>query len=247
MGADLVEVPVLYRQPVALTAERFSGRRLSPSAGFSFAAGADSLPLTVHEFMAACRSLPIVFSIAENNLPLAVVGYGGCNAFVDEAGAWDLRAYMPDYIRRYPFIFAADARGELFTLCIDEAFDGLSDGDGEPLFVAGQPSVFTTHVLEFSRAYQARYDQTLAFVTELQRLDLLVNQEATMRLPDGKPRSVGGFKVIDPERWNALGGDAIVRFRDAGWLEAVVCHFVSLANWSQVVSNLSPADALSPK
>ena len=238
---------VLYRRPVALTAERFAGKRLSASVGFSFAAEADALPLTVNEFMAACRSLPIVFSAADDNLPLAVVGLGGSNVFVNEAGAWDSRGYMPDYVRRYPFIFATDAQGDRLTLCIDEAFAGLGDGDGEPLFVAGQPSVFTSHVLEFSRGYQARHSQTIAFVAELRRLDLLVRQEATVQMPGGQSRNIGSFMAIDPERWNALDGEAIIGLRKAGWLEAVVCHFVSQDNWSQVAARLLPSAPPSPK
>ena len=48
----------------------------------------------------------------------------GQNLFLDAQARWTGR-YVPAFLRRYPFVFAAASDGQSLTLCIDEAHEGV--------------------------------------------------------------------------------------------------------------------------
>jgi hypothetical protein len=229
--------PPLYQRPAAVEPTRFAGTKVAGVNDFGFAAAADSLPLTVPEFVEACRTLPIVFADSTLPLPVVVTAIAGRSAVVNAAGQWSPDAYLPDYIRRYPFVLAAPSdTSDVFTLCIDEAFSGLNDKEGEPLFVGGHPSLFTKTVLDYCRAYQERHQWTKTFVAALEELDLLQPSQVALRLPDGSQHTIGGFKLVDRDRWNALDDSAILTLRAKGFLEPVICHLISQGNWLSIAA-----------
>ena len=49
------------------------------------------------------------------------------NLFVDADGAFDYRAYIPAYVRRYPFVLANDETQDRMIVCIDRGSDLLSE------------------------------------------------------------------------------------------------------------------------
>src|SRR5690349_3481978 len=73
---------------------------------FGFAKAGHVVPITVAEFGLAALSYPIIFA-GEQRQPLAVMGLNaGDNLFVKADGTFDVGAYIPAYIRRYPFVLA---------------------------------------------------------------------------------------------------------------------------------------------
>jgi len=65
------------------------------------------LPLTIDEFPNAARNYPIVFSVGDNSVPLILMGLNeGVNTFMGEDGKFTEPAYVPAYVRRYPFLLA---------------------------------------------------------------------------------------------------------------------------------------------
>lgn len=239
--------PVLYQSPVVLTAEGHGHKRILPTGNFSFAVGAGAIPLAAAEFAAACRTLPIVFTDEESPLPVAVVGIEGANAFVDGAGNWDSRTYMPDYVRRYPFIFVKDEDRGLYHLCIDEAFAGLNEQEGEALFVNGQPSLFIKSVMEFCQGYQARFERTVAFCAELKRLDLLVPYTASLAQAQGPAKVIAGFRIIDLRRWQDLPDADVAALKQQGWLEVIVAHLISQGNWQGLADRARGVETVEDK
>ena len=73
-----------------------------------FIAQTHAIPVTVDEFGLAQRNYPIVFSIGDNPIPIALMGLNeGVNVFLDPDGRpIDSTVYIPAYIRRYPFLLA---------------------------------------------------------------------------------------------------------------------------------------------
>ena len=226
--------PILYRRPVPVSLDRFSSSKVGGGDNFFFATATDSVPLTVAEFAESCRSLPIVFLNDETSLPVAVLGVNGKNSLVGKNGNWSTSGYMPDYVRRYPIILAHDAAYDIYTLYIDEEFEGLNSEKGEPLFMDGRPSPFTATAAEFCRQYQARHRQTEEFVAAMEEHDLLRTSQAIYFQADGTQKVVASFKVIDRDRWAAIDDAGIISLRKAGWLEPAICHLISLANWPVV-------------
>ena len=63
------------------------------------------------------------------------------NLFVDEKGGWEEAAYIPAYIRRYPFIFSEIPGSEQLTLCVDMNKDVVDEKGAQKFFDAdGKPT-----------------------------------------------------------------------------------------------------------
>ena len=234
------QLPQLYRLPRPLQPQRHGGTYFVPPPGYGFATQVNSVPLNAVEFALASRFYPIVFAGAAPFLPLAVLGLRpGRNLMLDGAGQWAKGAYVPAYIRRYPFIFLEDQAGERLTLCIDEGANMLSNSAGEPLFVDGQPSPFVQRATEFCANFQRQHLATRGFAAALAEHDLLVEKAATAKLPTGEEVQLAGFRQVDEAKFNALADDVFLDWRRKGWLPLVYFHLVSIHNWSLLAERLT--------
>ena len=231
-------LPLFYTRPRVLQPGLHGRLSISAQAGYRHAAGTNAVPLVAQELPVACRHFPIVFSEGGSSPhPMAVLGLqAGRNAFVDDEGHWRDGAYIPAYVRRYPFIFLEnEARSEL-TLCIDEAAPQLVEGRANPLFdEAGKPTALTQGALTFCRDYQAQHLATLAFGAALEAADLLVENRADVTLPSGQRMSLSGFRVIDEARFEQLPETELRRWREQGWVKLVYAHFISIGGWSDLL------------
>lgn len=91
-----------------------------------------AVPLTVDEFTLVQRHYPIVFSIGDNPIPIALMGLNeGVNVFIDEEGRpYDTGIYIPAYIRRYPFLLARlRPDSDELSLCFDPTANAVGDFD----------------------------------------------------------------------------------------------------------------------
>src|SRR4051794_24220509 len=98
------ELPLFYKNPQPLEPVRHAKAGLSPKSDFSFATITNAVAITLPEFSSAAFNYPIVFSITTPVVPFAVLGIrDNENLFVNAQGVWRENAYVPAYIRRYPF------------------------------------------------------------------------------------------------------------------------------------------------
>jgi len=235
-------LPIFYRKPRPLQAERDADLGVREDGDYGFARQANAVPLVAVEMTLACRHYPIVFAAGAVPQPVALLGLrGGQNLFVDAAGRWSEGVYIPAYVRRYPFIFMENADKSEYTLCIDEAAAAAVRGGGRPLFADGKPTDLAQRVLAFCRDYQANHNATQAFVQAVAAADLLVDNRADVTLGSGERLSLAGFKVIDEARFNALDGEVLLRWRGEGWLALVYAHLISISNWAGLVDRTAPA------
>src|SRR5688500_625470 len=125
-----------YERPVLMDRDKHRKRRVQPSNSFAFARKANSLYLAGAEFGEACKEYAIVFTRGANQavIPVAMLGLRSReNLFVDDNEQWTGN-YVPAFVRRYPFVLAELAGQTSMGVCIDEAFAGLGDKEGEALF-----------------------------------------------------------------------------------------------------------------
>src|ERR1700712_4334272 len=101
--------------------------------------------------------------------------------FLRAAGLSERGAYVPAYIRRYPFVFANDDSAKQMVLCIDRAAEFVVDKDPDlPFFDAdGQPSQYTKNCIEFCNNFELERQRTQNFVQILRDLDLFETKTAT--------------------------------------------------------------------
>jgi SapC len=233
-------LPLFYEQPAGLDPKRHSAAGLLPTVDYSFAAGTNSIALTAHEFAIAHASYPIVFGDRDSKIALAIVGLAGDrNLFVQADGSWRRGAYVPAYVRRYPFIFHEDADAERFVLCVDEAAGSyttdLSATAAERFFDGDKPTPVTERALAFCSQYQSQAVETKGFVEALWDRNLLVANQADVTMADGRRIALGGFFVIDEARFNVVDAATFLDWRTRGWLALIYAHLMSMQRWPALV------------
>jgi hypothetical protein len=235
------QVP-MYAQPEALDSTKHAklGMRSTPTP-FGFAAKLNNFPLQIVEFSVAAVSYPIIFA-GEAKQPLAVCGLAeGQNFFIDENGGFRLGAYVPSFVRRYPFVSAVDHQNKRAIVCIDRASDlWTEDKPDVLLFENGQPTDYTKSCIEFCGQYDIDSRTTENFVEMVKALDLFELKQAfhTPRKEDGtfaEPQPVAEFYAISEEKLKALPTGKLVELRDNGALGQIYAHLISQNNWEWVI------------
>lgn len=231
---------LIYETAVPVSSGRHGKASIELRKGYGFARGINSVPLMAVEFPQAAPEYAIVF--AQNGaevLPVVILGArSGENLYVKEDDSWNA-SYLPAFVRRYPFIFSANEDGKTFTLCVDEAFQGLNYlGRGEPLFDAeGKQTPYVDNVLKFLQEYRAQFMRTQAFCRKLVELNLLEPMRAQFTLGSEK-MSLGGFQAVDRAKLKALPGDTLAQLAATDELELIYLHLQSMRNFSVVKDKL---------
>jgi len=233
-GAEAM--PMFYKSPRPLDRAKDANMRLSRPTNFRFAGTTNAIPLLVDEFPMSSAYYPIVFADGPLPIPAAVVGLKNDeNLYVDQAGNWAPGAYLPAYVRRYPFILMDDAERKQFVLCVDENSDMLSTSGEYALFEGEEPSEFTKSAMEFCAALRQQGDATDEFVTALKEYKLLKPNDAQIDMPDKSRLQLSGFLVIDPQKFDELPDNVILEWRRKGWLGLVYAQLLSSHRWQALV------------
>ena len=198
-----------------------------------------AIPLTTDEFTLVQRHYPIVFSIGDNPIPMALMGLNeDVNVFMtDDGHPLDPTVYMPAYIRRYPFLLARlRPDSDELSLCFDPAAEAVGDfPDGEALFDGDKPSEATNAILQFCEQFEAAGQRTAAFMEELKKADILMDGEVAIQ-PEGyeQPFVYRGFRMVDEEKLRELRGDELRKMNQNGMLPLIYAHLFSLSQMRDV-------------
>ncbi|MDF4004083.1 SapC family protein [Luteibacter sp. PPL552] len=233
---------LIYDRPRPLNRVAHRSLRLTTGpATYAFSRTVNSVPLVVAEFARAGLDYPIVFAgAAGQEQPAVLLGlHGADNLFVDDGGHWAADAYVPAFIRRYPFVLAEGDGGEDFTVCVDEGYAGLGTEAGQPLFNDdGSDSDVLAHAVRFLSDFQAALRDTLAFTERLRDLDLLETRTLQVQPAQGAATALDGFKVVAADRLAALKGSAVAAMHGNGDLALVHAHVQSLQNVQRLSARL---------
>lgn len=217
--------------------EQHGGRSLKHRDRWPFSARLNAVYLTVNEFFRAGRDYPIAF-IHEAGpdlwLPVAVMGLEkDQNLFADDHGVWRENAYVPAYVRRYPFCTVQvrpEGQEGNVLICVDEA--GLKD-KGETLFDRkGRPSKEWERLETLIQDMEAARKFTERFCAGLHELGLLEPFEAHARPREGEPKRLRGMYRVNETRLNALPADTIKGLMNRGELSRIYAHLLSLDNFA---------------
>lgn len=228
-------LPLFYKSPAILDAERHKDKSLKKNFGPGFAKEANAVPLNMIEMPQAAPFYPIVFTGGETATPVAILGLRDHeNLFINTRDEWLQDSYIPAYIRRYPFILVQSEDGERFTLCIDEVDDIVLDDKSQPFFEDGQPSNLTKNAIEFCKSYQTAATQTEEFSKAVHDAGILADRRADANLADEQRVSLSGFRVIDEEKFAQLDDKTFLEWRKKGWLPFIYAHLLSNVNWQRL-------------
>jgi hypothetical protein len=243
-GAGQISGNVLfYSQPEPLSPEMHGKLGVKRMDGpFGFAKAGHAVPLTVGEFPLASVTGPIIF-VGDDKLPIAVMGLNaGDNMFVTPEGVFEPGVYVPAYIRRYPFVFAADDASQQMVLCIDRKAEFIVPGGDMPFFEKdGQPSEYTKGCIEFCNNFEVERQRTMSFIQVLKDLDLFETKVAnfTPTNPDGtagEPQKIAEYFGVSEDKLNKLPADKLAEIRDNGALGQIYAHLLSLVGWDRLLA-----------
>jgi SapC len=212
-------LPLFYHGIEPLNVSQHGKAHVRSVADMRQIAQTHAIPVTVDEFTLVQRHYPIVFSIGESPIPMALMGLNeGVNVFLTEEGhVQDPSIYLPAYIRRYPFLLARlRPETDELSLCFDPTANAVGDfSDGEALFSGDQ--------------------RTAAFMEDLQKSGLLMDGEVAIQ-PEGfeQPFVYRGFRMVDEEKLRELRGDELRKMNQNGMLPLVYAHLFSLAQMRDV-------------
>jgi hypothetical protein len=238
-AAPTSNLPLFYSAIEALNLDQHGKMRVRGITTMPEVGRTHAVPLTVDEFTLVQRHYPIVFSVGDTPVPIALMGLNeGVNVFLDDNGrSTDPNIYIPAYLRRYPFILAKlRPDSDELSLCYDPTSGAVGDFDeGEPLFEGDQPSAATKAVLEFCEQFEAAGLRTNAFIEDLVKSDLLMDGEVAIQ-PEGfeQPFVYRGFRMVDEEKIRNLRGDELRKMNQSGMLPLIYAHLFSLSQMRDV-------------
>jgi hypothetical protein len=226
---DIVALDTSLHRTLTLPLQRTS---------FAFAGQANVLPLTFAEVGQALHHYPVVFVADGNAVSLVALTdlQPGSNRFVDAKGAWRAGAYIPAYVRGYPFISIRVADKAEPLLALDPQAADFKAPDGQKLLLAdGQPSELLKGIMAFQGEYRQLAERTHAMVQALQDANVL--EEGSLQLQPtagGEPQKIGGFMVVSESKLKALPADALKKLMDADALGLAYAQMFSMGSLGNV-------------
>jgi hypothetical protein len=230
-------LPLFYKSIRALDRQKDGALRMLQTPDFAFTLTTNAVPLVADEFPYAGADYPIVFAPGDTPVPVAVVGIQlDRNIMVDPTTkAWRTGAYIPAYVRRYPFILVEDPESKQMILCLEENAPQLSETEGAPLFRNDEPTDFVKRTLDFCMALRQQGEVTEAMTKALQERDLLQPAAITVTMPKtGRSINMDGFLAVDRKRFAALPGNVIADWHRREWLELIYAHLNSSLRWQKL-------------
>ena len=222
--------------------ERHGHLRLKPSPHFGHSRYDNFAPLVLPEVVALAREAFICFPNNQTDLPHMLLGFRKAdNAYVNDQGQW-LGHYVPAAIRRYPFRLAQhpDAAADEFQVVLDPKAAVLSPQDtkdkndpkeGEPLFTEqGQLSPAVQARIKLLKAFELQARQTQEAVRLIERLGLFDMEKLQIKKDSQQLAGIGGLRMVNEARLQALDGAALHQLMQAGALELLYAHKLSKAN-----------------
>ena len=232
--ASAAQLPLFYNGLEPLSSDTHAKYKVRPQDSAPFLVGQHAVPITVDEFPLVQRHMPIVFSVGDDAIPLALMGLNeGVNVFMgDDGKLTENTFYVPAYVRRYPYMLARlHPDAQELSLCFDPTSDALGESDeGDALFENGQPTEVTKAILAFNESFEQAGARTQNFMKELREMDLLMDGEVSIQ-PDGadQPFVYRGFQMINEEKLIDARGDTLRKMSKSGMLPLLYAHLFSLS------------------
>jgi hypothetical protein len=226
---------LFYDHVEALNSETHAQWRIAPQASWAFAAKTHAVPLLAQEFAAAQADYTIAFAKDEAGtyMPVALLGLKAeQNLFVNAQGQWQQGAYIPAYVRRFPFAPAGE--GDKMVVVMETRSGVVGPfTEGVPLFDNGQPTETLQRALGLVEAFHREAQGTQAFCRWLEEHKLLTPVTAEVRAGEQAAHRLDGMWVVDEAKFNALPDDEVLKLFKSGQLAWIYAHLMSLINLSK--------------
>ncbi|RVU45541.1 SapC family protein [Rubrivivax rivuli] len=232
----------LHRQPTALDSVTHRKLKLQmPVTDWRVADQLNAMFVAAAEFGDVCREFPIVFVKAGKEpdgtdaiAPIAVFGLVQNQNLYVTGERWRAQ-YIPAVLRAYPFCIAR-IDDDRFAICVDTAWKGASETEGQPLFTeAGEQGDLLKEMTPYLETLEAEIQRTRLVGKKLLELDVLREMRFDATLPDGRQHTVDGFLTVDEKKMTELPDNVVGELHRTGVLGLVHLHWVSMGNMRRLV------------
>jgi len=201
----------------------------------------NALPISLVEFPLVARDYPIVFVTADSGKSYAAFAVLGLeaerNLFLMSDNTWDRRAYLPAYVRRYPFCMSTiTVDGQLREerlVCVEKK--ALRD-KGDRLFDdagAALPEWEQKHKLLVE--YEADLLRTNEMSVELASYGVLEPFTMQARPNEGAPLALSGMARVNEQKLAELESEKIRSLIQKGYMGRIYAHLASLENFQRLL------------
>ena len=236
-------LPPGYGPLVPLDVQRHAGLGLKQHKQYLWCAHVNAVFVSAVEMPRASLDYPLAFTRDPQSGEFAPVAIFGLqqkqNLFVDADGSWREHAYVPAYIRRYPFCIAhvasRDGSAARSLVCVQE--DQLAPGTGAPLFDRhGKPTAAWKPILKELEVIEAERQRTRVLVRRLDALSLLAPFDAVAVVKGGGVRSrLQGLYRVNEKLLNEIPARDLRTMLRRGELRWVHAHLNSLDNFGRLL------------
>lgn len=238
---DQPNLPLFFSKVEGVNPTLHPDLTLDRGAGFAFAAEAQSIPLGFSELEAASQHYPVLFTAGPEPTPVALLGLQeGRNLFVMRNGTWLADAYVPAYVRAFPFVFVEDIATKTLFVGMEPTAACLNGTGGTRLFEDGRPTAALNDAVAFCTAFRDAAAAAAGFGRALQAANLLEEEEATVSFTAGGSTRIRGFKLVKPERLAELDDATFLEWRRLGWIAAIYAHLYSAGRWARLIELAAP-------
>ena len=231
---------LIHEMAVPVSAERHGDWSLEPANNFGCCALANSVPLMTVEFFNAASEYAIVFGDTEAGvMPSVILGlHRDENLYLTESGGWRA-AYVPAFVRRYPFVYSLSDDASSFTLCVDESFPYFNiEGRGQRLFTPDKtPSPYLGRMLRYLEQYQREFDRTRSFCNKLLSFDLLEPICAEAATGKDENVSLDGLMAVNRDKARSLAAGKLSELAQSDEFGLLQSHLHSMRNFLPVIDH----------
>jgi hypothetical protein len=219
-----------------------------PAAGTlpPFCLQSNAIPLSYSEFGVACRDYPLAFTSSDGGrtfAAIAVLGMAGNENLFLLDGKWDPSAYLPAYVRRYPFCMARVTLDSIEQadrlICVEKTF--LAD-DGERMFDdAGGPLERWRPIDKLLNEYEADLERSQEMCAILADYTLLEPFTLQAVLNEGGAMNLGGMYRVEEKKLEFLNAAQNRNLIKKGIMGRIYAHLLSLDNFARLLTRKSGA------
>ena len=236
-----IQPPFGYQEIIPLNRDQ-KVRLLRPGELPEFARKLNAIPVSYTEFAPASREYPIIFTaVAANQIytPVAALGLAAGENLYDNGGAWASGAYVPAYVRRFPFCMAKvtfdKVEQQNRLICVEKAH--LDEAAGEAMFDAkGQPTERWKDIERLLSEYEADLERSREMCGILADYGLLEPFTMQAKLnKGGDPLAMTGMFRVAEAKIEHLNASQLKNLVKKGILSRVYAHLLSLDNFARLL------------
>ena len=210
--------------------------KMSPLKDYNHSKDFNFIVISQEEAPIAAKTYPIFFAKdGENVLPIAILGLEkNKNSFIDKAGKWEDRCYIPSVIRCYPFGVATlsgkDGAPSTLSIAYDEAYAGIFNKDGAL-------SDFGAKIKKFVENTYSSIERTKKSLKLFSDLNLLKTIDVNID-KGGQKYKLEAMLQINTERLNELKDNELLALLKCGAFNVIYAHMASISNISLVADRI---------